>query len=306
LWEMVPGNDAFVPRAWAHRRGVLSLEQPRIMAIVNVTPDSFFDGGRLLLEGREQPDVDLVMRTCEQFASEGAHVIDVGGESTRPGARPVEPERELARIGPVVERLAGSSFALPISVDTRHAAVARQAIEAGADIINDVSGLADPDMAAVVADGGVGLVIGHLRGEPSTMQQAVHFDDVLAEVGDELLAAVERAVARGVERSRIVVDPGIGFGKSAEHSAALVAASARLARVTRCPVAIGASRKSFLRTLTGANESDRLAGSLAAALAATRHGASIVRVHDVGQTVEALAVTAAIESAYGRHDRGAA
>ena len=307
--EMAPADDAFVPSTWVHRSGVLSLSQPRVMAIVNLTPDSFYDGGRLV-HGGDVPDQALALQVCQQLAVDGADLVDIGGESTRPGAEPVPAERELARIEPIIASLVAaaerSSFALPISVDTRHAAVARRALALGADIINDVSGLADPEMAAVVADGGAGLVVGHLRGDPSSMQRAVHFDDLLLEVQSELLEAVERAVARGVERSRIVVDPGVGFGKSAEQSAALVAASDHLARATRCPVLVGASRKSFLRVITGASVENRLAGSLAAALVAVQHGASIVRVHDTRETVDALKVAASIESARQRFTGGQA
>jgi dihydropteroate synthase len=297
-------HEGFVPRAWAHASGVLSLERPRVMGIVNLTPDSFFDGGRLFLAGRDGPDVDLVVRRCSQLVEDGADLVDIGGESTRPGAQPVAPELEAARVVPVIARL--PSLGVPISVDTRHAEVARRAIDAGADIINDVSGLADPEMAAVVAEAGVGLVVGHLRGRPQTMQRHVAFRDVLREVADELAAVVDRAVAQGVARSHIVVDPGIGFGKSAEQSAALVAGAQFLTRATRCPVLIGASRKRFLQAFTGAPVERRLAGSLCAALVAVQRGASLVRVHDVRETVEVLAVAAGIDSAYERASGAAA
>jgi dihydropteroate synthase len=282
----------------------MSLERPRVMGIVNVTPDSFFDGGHLVRDGQREPDVELAAGRCARLVAEGADLVDIGGESTRPGAAPVTVECEVARVVPLVQRLRDQRpLAVPVSVDTRHAEVARHALDAGADIINDVSGLADPEMAAIVAEAGAGLVVGHLRGVPQTMQRDIDFRDLLREVAEELAMVVERAIAAGVDRARIVVDPGVGFGKSADQSAALVAAGDRLRRVTGCPVLIGASRKSFLGASTGAGAQQRLAGSLAAALLAVERGASIVRVHDVRETVEALGVAQAIQAAYERHAR---
>jgi dihydropteroate synthase len=284
----------FATRAWVHGDGVLSLERPRVMAIVNLTPDSFSDGGTLVQGDRV--DVEAAALRCAQLVREGADLLDLGGESTRPGAAPVDPEVERARVVPVLRAIA--ELGVPRSVDTRRASVARAAIEAGAAIVNDVSGLADPDMAAVVADSDAGLVIGHLRGVPATMQREVRFVDLLREITDELATAVERAVAAGVERPRIVVDPGIGFGKTAEQSAALVAAAGWLRQATRCPVLVGASRKSFLSAIVGGGPHDRLPGSLAAALVAVERGASVLRVHDVVETVHALAVARSIRAAY--------
>lgn len=291
----------FAPRAWVHGGGVLSLERPRVMGIVNLTPDSFHDGGALYTGDRL--DVEAAVRKCEALRREGADVLDLGGESTRPGAVAVGPEQELARVLPVLR--AAAQVALPVSVDTRRAFVAREAISAGAVIVNDVSGLADPDMAAVVADSEAGLVIGHLRGEPATMQRQVRFVDVLREITDELADAVERAVAAGIERPRIVVDPGIGFGKTAEQSAALVAAAGWLRQATRCPVLIGASHKSFLSAIVGGGPHDRLPGSLAAALVAVERGASVLRVHDVVETVHALSVARTIRAAYDQAEANA-
>jgi dihydropteroate synthase len=295
-----------MPPAWLHARGATTLGQPRVMAVVNVTPDSFFDGGKLMAAGSEVPNVSVVARRCAQLLAQGADLLDVGGESTRPGATPVAPAQEAARVLPVIERLVADGVGAPISIDTRHAEVARAAIAAGAAIVNDVSGLGDSAMADVVARTRAGLVVGHLRGEPRTMQEDVRFADLLREVTCELIASVERAVAAGVERARIVVDPGIGFGKTAEQSAALVAAAGWLREATGCPVLIGASRKSFLGALAGERGSDRLIGSVAAALVAVERGASILRVHDVRETVEALAVARAIRAAYARHGDGAA
>lgn len=287
------------PAAWVHAHGALALDRPQVMAIINVTPDSFYDGGRLH-DGRA-PRLDAVVEHARRCVQQGADILDVGGESTRPGAEPVDPTQELVRVVPVIERLRGeaSLAAVPISIDTRRASVAAAALAAGASIVNDVSGLADPAMARSVAEHGAGLVIGHLRGQPQTMQRGVHFDDVLREVIDELHLRLQRAWSAGVARSRVVVDPGIGFGKKARHSAALVAAAGRLREATGCPVLIGASRKSFLGALTGVREaSGRLAGSLAAALVAVEYGASVLRVHDVDETVQALSVARSIRAAY--------
>ena len=289
---------SFRPGAWVHARGVVALERPRVMAILNATPDSFHDGGRLH-DGRGTR-VAAAVEHARRCVTHGADLLDVGGESTRPGATPVEPDEERARVVPLIEALrADAAFdEVPISIDTRHASVAEAALEAGASIVNDVSGLADPAMADLVARRGAGLVIGHLRGEPRRMQAEIRFAHVLREVTDELAGRVEQAVAAGVPRAQIVVDPGIGFGKTAEQSAALVAAAGWLRQATGCPVLIGASRKSFLAAITGGHTGDRLAGSLAAALVAVERGASVLRVHDVGETVQALAVAASITRAF--------
>lgn len=283
---------------WGHARGAVDLGSPRVMAIVNLTPDSFFDGGHLVPEGRDSANVAMALRRCVQLREEGAAILDLGGESTRPGALVVPTEAELQRVVPLIRRLVEVGVDVPISVDTRRASVARAAVEAGASIINDVSGLADPAMAEVAAASGAGLVIGHMRGEPRTMQESIAFVDLLREVGDELAGSVERAVAAGVERGRIVVDPCVGFGKDAEQSAALVAAGADLEAATGCPVLVGASRKSFLGVITGRPVGERQAASVVAALVAIEHGARIVRVHDVAATVEALRVTGAIRRAH--------
>lgn len=292
--------------SWKHARGSLSLAVPRVVAVVNLTPDSFSDGGRWLAPESDDPNVSVVVRQCAAWVERGAHVLDVGGESTRPGAEPVAPQAEVQRVLPVVERLVEDSrtASTPVSVDTRHAQVARAALEAGAAIVNDVSGLADPAMAAVVAESRAGLVLGHLRGEPATMQHDIAFTDVLAEVADELASAVERALGAGVEREAIVVDPGIGFGKTAEQSAALTAASEQLATRTGCPVMIGVSRKSFLGQITGRPVGDRALASVAAGLIAVQNGAALLRVHDVDETLEALEIMVAIERAHAEQGGG--
>jgi dihydropteroate synthase len=228
------------------------------------------------------------------LATAGADCVDVGGESTRPGSDPVPVDVELARVIPVVAGLAAEGVI--VSVDTRHAAVARAALDAGASIVNDVGALAPDDgMLDAVAAAGAAYVIMHLRGEPRTMQDDPRFDDVVAEVEAELLAARDAAVAGGVEADRIALDPGIGFGKTLAHNLALLAAVPRLAG-HGAPLLVGASRKSFLGRVTGvATPAERLAGSLASAVLAARDGARILRVHDVAATVEALAVQAAID-----------
>ena len=299
-------------RLWHHAGGVLALDRCRVMAIVNVTPDSFSDGGRWL--GEQGVDLAALVEQCRRWIEDGAAILDVGGESTRPGAEPVAVSAERDRVLPVIEALCGDpSLAaamvggeVAISVDTRRAAVAREALAAGATIVNDVSTLADPEMAKVVAEAGAGLVISHLRGEPETMQDHVAFSDLLAEIGDELAAAVDRAVAAGVGRERILVDPGIGFGKTARQSAALVASSAALAERSGCAVLIGASRKRFLAAIgsRGASAGERTLASVTAAVLAAAHGAAVVRVHDVAATAEALEVGAAIELEWTRAREG--
>jgi dihydropteroate synthase len=292
------------PRGWAHARGVLALDRPRVMGIVNLTPDSFHDGGKLMVEDHDEANVSVAVRRCEQLVGWGADLLDLGGESTRPGAVEVPPARELTRVLPVLAALERRALEVPISIDTRHAEVAREALAAGASIVNDISGLADAAMLDVVAASGAGLVLGHLRGEPRTMQDRIAFADVLGEVADELAALVQRCVAAGVARERILVDPGIGFGKTAEQSAALVAAAGWLRAATGCDVLVGASRKSFLGVLAGAKGVDRLVPSLAAALVAAERGASVLRVHDVRETTEALAVARAIRIAFDRESAG--
>jgi dihydropteroate synthase len=291
--------------AWVHRSGVLSLARARIMGVLNVTPDSFYDGGQLMPEGARRPNVAVVVRRGRQLVEQGAAILDVGGESTRPGAAPVAPEDEIARVVPVIEALvAALGREVPISVDTRRARVAALAVEAGASIVNDVSGAADPEMLGVVAASGAGLVLGHLRGEPRTMQAEIRFAHALREVTDELAAGVDRAVAAGIERPRMLVDPGIGFGKTSEQSAALVAAAGWLREATGCAVLIGASRKSFLGAITGRPAGQRLLPSVIAAIVAADRGAAVLRVHDVAETAEALAVARAIQAAFEAAERG--
>lgn len=268
-----------------------------VMGVLNVTPDSFSDGGLALDDGSPSRAVELGLA----LVAAGADCVDVGGESTRPGATPVPLDEELARVVPVVAGLAAEGVV--VSVDTRHTAVARAALDAGAAIVNDVGGLTpEAGMLETVAAAGAGYVLMHLRGEPRTMQDDPTFGDVVAEVEAELLAARARAVGAGVDPAAIALDPGIGFGKTLEHNLALLAAVPRLAS-HGSPLLVGTSRKSFLGLLTGVDvPAHRMAGSLASAVLAARDGATILRVHDVAATVEALAVQAAVDGARGRDD----
>ncbi len=261
-------------------------EQPLLMGIVNVTPDSFSDGGRFT-------GPDEAIAHARSLAAAGAAILDIGGESTRPGAEPVPVEEELARVLPVVETLAAEGHL--ISIDTRKSAVAKAALAAGAAIVNDVSaGRHDPKMPAVVAEAGAPVILMHARGEPRTMQDAPHYDDVLLEVFRELAARVARFEEAGVSARNIVVDPGIGFGKRPADNLVLIRDIGALHALGR-HVLLGASRKSFIRTLGGAElASERLGGSLAAALAGWRAGVQLLRVHDVAATREALAVARAL------------
>ncbi|WP_448586763.1 dihydropteroate synthase [Thermaurantiacus sp.] len=254
---------------------------PKIMGILNVTPDSFSDGGR----HRSPTDaIDAGLRMVEA----GAAIIDVGGESTRPGARAVPVDEELRRVIPVVEGLARRGVC--VSIDTRKARVMAEALAAGAMMLNDVSALThDPDSLGVAAASDVPVVLMHMRGTPETMQEAPAYADVVAEVRAFLDARVAACVAAGIAEARLIRDPGIGFGKTLDHNLALLCNLPALGT----PLLIGASRKALIGRLTGADVHSRLPGSLALALHAARHGAAWVRVHDVAETAQALAVWAA-------------
>ncbi len=273
-------------RVWRCGGFALALDRPLVMGILNVTPDSFSDGGSYI-------DTDAAVTAAIRMLADGADIIDVGGESTRPGAEPVSTSQEAGRVAGVIAALAEQGAC--VSVDTRHAAVAAQALDAGASVVNDVSGFADPEMARVGAAGGAGLVVMHMRGEPRTMQESPVYTDVGAEVAAYLAqqaSALERA---GVARDRIAIDPGLGFGKTTTHNLELLRRLPELAALG-FPVVVGASRKRFIGEITGVAEPrDRLAGSLAAALEAVRRGAAVVRVHDVAATVQALATARAMD-----------
>jgi len=261
--------------------------RPRIWAILNVTPDSFSDGGRYAEPGR-------AVARGRALVAEGADHLDVGGESTRPGAREVPEAEERERVVPVIRGLREAGVEVPISVDTRKAAVARAALEAGATVVNDVSaGTHDPDLLRTVASHGAGLVLMHMQGRPETMQERPHYADVVTEVRAwlaERAAAAERA---GVAAERILVDPGIGFGKTLEHNLDLLRRLDELVGDGR-PVLLGASRKSFLGRVTGRDVADRLAGSLACVARGVEAGVAAVRVHDVAATADLLSVLARI------------
>ena len=258
------------------------------MGIINVTPDSFSDGGVHF-------DHTKALHAALQMEADGAAIIDIGGESTRPGAEPLAAQIEIDRVIPVIEQIRQRS-GITISIDTRKAAVAEEAIRAGATIVNDISGMRySAAMPAVVAASGVPVILMHMRGEPATMQELAVYDDVVADVSRELIAIVDDAVAAGVERSKILIDPGIGFAKTFDQNLELLARAGELTSIG--PVVIGASRKAFIGHLTGRTSGpERKIGSLAAAAAAQQAGAAIVRVHDVRETVDFLKVWMAIEA----------
>ena len=263
-----------------------------VMGVVNVTPDSFSDGGKFL-------DPDAAVARATRLVQEGADLVDVGGESTRPGATPVSAEEEWRRVGPVIARLA-TELALPVSIDTRSAEVAEKALEAGADLVNDVSGLRDPPMRALLARRGAPVILMHMRGTPETMQVDTTYTDVRAEVYASLANAAQQAVEDGISAEQLLIDPGLGFGKSGEQNLELLAHLGEF-RSLGWPVVVGASRKSFLGALLGgASVSDRVEGGVAAAVVAALHGADIVRTHDVLPTVRALKVADALRSSSGR------
>jgi dihydropteroate synthase len=262
---------------------------PFLMGIVNATPDSFSDGGRFL-------DPDAAVAQALRLVEEGADLVDVGGESTRPGAPPVPAAEEIRRVVPVVERLRARGLRAPISVDTWKGEVARAALAAGADLVNDVSGLADPELGAAVADARVPLVLMHTRGTPADMASRAAYRDVAAEVALELEGALARAEAAGVPREAVILDPGIGFAKTAAHSLELLARVGELRRLGR-PLLVGPSRKSFIGHLTGAPVEGRLSGTLAAVSACVLAGVELLRVHDVAPCRQAALVAAAIRDA---------
>lgn len=270
----------------------LSLARPLIMGVVNVTPDSFSDGG-------ETMDAAAAVARGRALQAAGADIVDVGGESTRPGALSLDPRDESARVVPVIRALAVAGAV--VSVDTRNARTMAEALDAGAGIVNDVTALTgDPDALALVARRGASVVLMHMRGDPRTMQDAPRYDDVVGDVADYLAGRVEACVRAGIPRAKIAIDPGIGFGKTVEHNVQLIAGLDRLAALG-CAVLLGVSRKSFIGRLSrGEDAKNRLSGSLAAMLAGVARGADIVRVHDVAETRQALAVWAAIAAEAGK------
>jgi dihydropteroate synthase len=262
------------------------LARPLVMGILNVTPDSFSDGGRFV-------DRDRALAHARQMRADGADLIDIGGESSRPGALPVAESEELARVMPLVTTLAGEGFA--IAVDTRKPAVMRAAAAAGAAMINDIGALTAPGAIEACAETDVGICLMHMQRDPRTMQAAPSYGDVVTEVRDFLVARAAACLAAGIARDRIAIDPGFGFGKTLAHNLALLRALATFV-ATGYPVVAGLSRKASLGEITGRGVDERLPASLAAALCAVARGAAIVRVHDVRETVDALKVWHAVES----------
>ena len=267
---------------------ILKLDRPRVMGIINVTPDSFSDGG-------EHDRLEAAVAHGLRLAAEGADLLDVGGESTRPGADEVSVEEELRRTIPVIERLAKET-SLPISIDTSKPEVMRAAVGAGAGMINDVMALRRDGALEAAAELSVVVCLMHMQGEPRSMQDAPDYDDVVGEVHRFLSDRVFACQMAGIDKKRLVVDPGFGFGKTLEHNLALLRECARFAEIA--PLLVGLSRKSMIGKLTGREDAgDRVSGSVAAALIAAERGAAIVRVHDVAATVDAMRVLAAVTSA---------
>ena len=272
----------------ACRRAVLDLAEPAVMGVLNVTPDSFSEGGHPV-------DPATAVARGRRLAAEGAAIVDVGGESTRPGAAPVPVAVEIDRVVPVIGRLA-ADLAVPISVDTSKPEVMRAAVAAGAQMINDVRALTAPGALEAAAEAGAAVCLMHMQGEPATMQDDPSYGDVVAEVRDFLRARAAACVAAGIARERICIDPGIGFGKRVEHNLALLARLDELAGLG-FPVLLGVSRKSLVGIITGRPAGSRLAGSVAFAALAVARGAAIVRAHDVAATLDAVKAAAALRRA---------
>src|SRR6266540_5106261 len=270
------------PRVWRHRSGEIVLDRTHVMGVLNVTPDSFSDGGRYLAP-------EAAIQRGLEMAEEGASILDVGGESTRPGSASVSAEEEWHRIDPVLRGVA-RKIAIPISIDTRKPDVAEKALGRGAAIINDVTGLSDPAMARLASKAHAGVVIMHMRGDPATMQRAPRYTNVVEEVREFLADRAKAAMAAGIEREAIAIDPGMGFGKTVDHNLDLLRNLDGIAALDH-PVVVGVSRKSFIAHLGGGERmEDRLAGSLAAATLAATRGADVIRAHDVTETVRAMRV----------------
>jgi dihydropteroate synthase len=273
---------------WRIRGARLALDRPLVMGILNLTPDSFSDGGEL-------DSIEKVLRRAERHLSEGASILDLGGESTRPGAEEITVEEEIRRVIPAVEAIT-ARWSVPLSIDTRRADVARGALEAGAHIVNDVSGFAfDPALAGVVAEAGAGAVLMHMRGTPLDMVSRARYDDPVVEVCRELGDAVDRAKAAGFPDDALVLDPGLGFAKTADQSLRLLR-DLRMLVGLGYPILVGPSRKSFLGEVLDLPPSERVIGTAVACALARSAGARIFRVHDVRETMEALQVATAIDA----------
>lgn len=265
---------------------ILDLSTPIVMGVLNITPDSFSDGG-------QYTDLETAVAHARQMVAEGASIIDIGGESTRPGASPVDEKEEIRRVLPVIERLAGEVDAV-LSIDTMKAAVMRAACAAGAGMINDVNALRAEGAITVAAETGAAVCLMHMQGGPRSMQEAPHYEDVVVEIGAFLEQRARLCVESGIARERIVLDPGFGFGKTLQHNLQLLAGLSRLTAGSY-PLLIGVSRKSMLGALLDVPPAQRVYGGIAAAVLACRQGAKIVRTHDVLATVQALRVVTAME-----------
>ena len=261
-------------------------ERTLVMGILNVTPDSFSDGGRFL-------DRASAISHATRMVDDGADMLDVGGESTRPGSTPVSMDEELERVHPVIQRLAELQPAVPISIDTRKAGVAAEALDAGATIVNDVSGGADPAMFEVVRGRDASVVLMHMRGDPTTMQEAPQYDDVVGEVHEYLRQRIEAAELAGIDPERIAIDPGIGFGKDLDHNLELMHGVGSFLDLGR-PLLVGPSRKRFIGTILDLPEEERVEGTVGAVVWMVARGAHLVRVHDVKEVVRAVRVSDAI------------
>jgi dihydropteroate synthase len=274
--------NASLPAFWQTTRFRVSLERPLVMGIVNVTPDSFSDGGR-------HASTAAALAHCEKLVAEGADLLDIGGESTRPGARIPGSDEELSRVLPVLTE--ALRLGVPLSVDTSNPELMQRALDLGADIVNDVRALRRPGALACVAGfPTAGVCLMHMRGEPDTMHAQADYGDVVADVADFLAQRLREVQAAGISAERVVLDPGIGFAKGPEHNLALLQRQQELRRRLARPLLVGWSRKATLGLITGRPVDQRLAASVAAALAAAHHGAAILRVHDVAATVDALKV----------------
>ena len=267
------------------REALITPGMTRIMGVLNVTPDSFSDGGQYL-------DPATAVARARAMVAEGAHIIDVGGESTRPGASPVSAEEEIARVVPVIEALAGE-LDVCISVDTSKARVITAAVNAGASLVNDVRALQEPGALEAAADTDAWVCLMHMQGQPRTMQANPRYNDVLSDVRDFLLERVQVCLDAGIERDRLILDPGFGFGKTLEHNLDLLA-NLRVLQATGLPVLVGVSRKSMIGSITGRDAGARVHGSVAAAVIAAMQGAAIVRVHDVAATADGLKICEAV------------
>ena len=269
--------------------GPVTLERrPLIMGIVNVTPDSFSNDG--IWHEKHRPDYDRAIAHAEQLVRDGAHILDIGGESTRPGALPISAEEECARVLPIIEALAAKNLGVALSVDTSKAAVAHGTLAAGAHIVNDVTALGDPEMAAVIAHHDAAIILMHMRGEPRTMQDDIHYDDITRDVYDALALAVAKANKAGIRK--VLVDPGLGFGKTTAHNLQLTRDLRQF--TTLAPVVYGASRKRFLGEITGRAIDDRERATAAICAIAIANGAAIVRVHDVAACSDAVNVASLV------------